>query len=128
MSFVIRLPGTGALSVKHIVRADIHHFAVQFFTDLGNVSRSVRIDSSAKRFIVLRGIHCRIGCTVHHDIGSCLADNLFHTYLIGNVHLVNVHTDGFYIPFGQLRHHIIAKLSLYTCYQYFHHCSPIHMA
>ena len=44
--FAVRLPRLCALTVKHIIRADVGHFAVQFLADICNVLSAASIDGT----------------------------------------------------------------------------------
>ena len=42
----VRLPRLSALTIEHIVRADVGHFAVQFLADICNVLSAASIDGT----------------------------------------------------------------------------------
>lgn len=53
-------PTAGALTVKYIIGADVHHFDVQTFADLSDISRSICIDFTAEFHVLFR---CGVGQT-----------------------------------------------------------------
>ena len=120
MTLVLWLPGSGALAVKHIIGTDIDHLAVQLLADIRNVLCAVRIDLTADFHVILRCIHCGIGCTVYHSVRCRLSDHLFHAGRICDIHLLNIHADSLNSALCQLIYHIISQLAFYACYQDFH--------
>ena len=70
MPFVIRLPGAGSGSVKHIIRADVHHFDSSVPAGKSYIARSLAIDFPAQLHIVFCSIYCSICSTVNHCVSS----------------------------------------------------------
>ena len=117
---IVRLPGPCALSVEHIVRAEIDHGNIQFPAHLRDVLRSVHIYLPADIHLIFRGVHGRPRGAVHHAVRTDFADHLSHRGFVCDIHLVHIHADAFVSPERKLIHHIMPQLSFYTCYQYFH--------
>ena len=115
LSFIIRLPWSGAFSVKYVICTDIDHFQIQLFADLCNIFCPLRIDLMTEFRIVFCCIYCGISCTVNHRFHFRLLDDLLYFCCIGDIHLFYVYTDSGMPAFGEFVHYIIAKLAFYTC-------------
>ena len=122
MTLVIRLPRTGALSVKHVIRTDIDHLQIQLRTDFCDILRTTGIDLAHffNLILILCQIHSRPCRTVNDCLHVGFPDHTLHRSRICDIHLLNVHTDTGMTPFRQFIHHIMAKLSFDTCHQYSH--------
>lgn len=66
----VRLPGLCALPIKHIVRANIGHLAIQFLANVRNVLGTTSIDCTNFCYfiVILCHIHSSPRCTVNHSI------------------------------------------------------------
>ena len=109
---VVRLPGTLALAVEHVVRADVHQLAVQFFADSGDIAGTLRVDLTAQLQVIFRCVYCSICSAVDH----CVWRNLFHYTVnrsrVRDIHLLHVHSHGLDSPLRKLVHQILPQLSL----------------
>ena len=83
----VRLPRLCALTVKHIVRTDISHLAVQFLANICNVLRAACIDSTNLRnfIVILCHIHSSPCCTMDHGIRIYFCNYFLNSVLISNI-------------------------------------------
>ena len=140
----VRLPRSGALTVKHIVCGKIHHFDAKLFADLCNVLCAKNVDA-ADDFLLVLILSCIYSCpcrAVDHAVHASLCDGFFYSSCICNIH-GNVRHSGnsrsildsavlggkvraypFVSAFVKFVHYIMTKLTGHTCYKQFHKNSP----
>ena len=84
----IWLPWLCALSIKHIIRTDIYHLTIQFFTHLCDIFGTACINRMYDRLFIfiLCIIYCCPCCTMHHNIWIHFAHYLFYRCSICNIH------------------------------------------
>ena len=116
ISLIIRFPGSCALPVKHVVRADIHHFQTQLPAYFRNVLCTVSIDFAADLHIILCSIHSRVGSTVDNSFHIRLPDHFSACLGICDIHLLHIHANAYMASLSQLVHYVMSQLSLYTCH------------
>ena len=136
----VRLPGLRPLPVKHIIRTDIHHWAVKFFTYFSNIAGTFRIHGTNFLYlvIILSQIHCCPCCAVNHSIRSRLMQSRVNCIFVRNIKLMICHgtysgailhatvslrhirANAFYSALRQFIHHIMSKLSAHACHKDFH--------
>ena len=114
MSLIIRLPGSGSLTVKHVIRTDIHHFNVQFSAHFGNVSGPVRVDPAAYFHIVLSRVHSRISGAVNHRVHIGFSNHLIAGGPVSDVHLLHINAHRIQTAFYHLVYDVMAKLAFYA--------------
>ena len=136
----IWLPGLCALTIKHIVRADIGHLTIQFLAYICNILRAARIDSTdfCHFIVILCHIHSSPCCTVNYSIRIYFCNNFLNSIFVGNVLcyircfcyrrticytavvFLNIRTNTFMTALQQLIHHIMAQLTANACYKKLH--------
>ena len=113
--WIVRFPGTGAFSVKHIIGTEVDHGNIQLPAHFCNIFCSQSVDFAAHFHLILCCIHSCPGCTVHHFVRTDFLHDSAYCRFICDVHLLHIHANAFISPFRQLIHHIVTKLSLYSC-------------
>ena len=136
----VRLPRLCTLTIKHIVCADIGHFAVQLLADICNVLSASSIDGTNFRYFIfiLSHIHSSPCCTMDHGIRIYFCNYFFDIVLISNIQcyiwslrhrrtisnttvvFLNVRTYPFMATLQQLVHHIMAQLTANARYKKLH--------
>ena len=136
----VRLPRGLTLAVEDVVRGDIDHLRIHELRGIRDVLHAVDIDRLYLRTIRL--ILCSIdrgpGCTVHDDIRMKLTDDGGNLCTIRDVHLhirhtghrriihhtavyrLDVRADTLIAALREFVHHIVAELTIDTCYKYVH--------
>ena len=140
----VRLPGSGSLTIEHVIGREIHHFDAQFFADFCNIFGTNHIDEADffPFVLVLSGIHGGPCSAVYNCIRLAVCKDFFHRSGIGDIHAHIRHggyrravpdsgifrgkvgADAFVAAFMKLIHHIMSKLSCHTCHKQFHSFSP----
>ena len=136
----IRLPRLGSLSVKHIVRGQIEHFAIQFLAGISNVlgTACINFSNSFYLIVIFCHIHSSPCSTVDHRIRFDSFNHLGNRIFICDVQLYIVHsgnraticdtcigichirTDALMTSFIQFIHDIMAQLTINACYEELH--------
>ena len=136
----IWLPGLCALTIKHIVRADIGHLTIQFLAYICNILRAASIDCTDLCYfiVILCHVHSSPCCTMDHGIRIYFYNYFFNGFFISNIQshircfcyhriisnttvvFLNIRTNTFMAALQQLIHHIMAQLTANACYKKLH--------
>ena len=136
----VRLPRGLALTVEDVVGGDIDHLRIHELRGIGDVLHAVNIDRLYLRTVrlILCGIDRGPGRTVHDHIRMKLANDGGNLGTIRDIHLhirhtghrriihhtavyrLDVRADTLIAALREFVHHIVAELTIDTCYKYVH--------
>ena len=138
--FAVGLPGFRALTVEHVVGADVGHLAAELFAGVGDVLGTAGVDRANLRHvgIVFGHVNCSPCGAMNHGIGLDFRKSLVDRGRICNVELHirhgrdgrtvsntaigrrHVRTNARVAALCKFIHYIMAQLATHTCHKEFH--------
>ena len=84
----VRFPRRSATAVKHVVRADIDHLCINFFSDASDVFCTFSVNCKDLRLLVFifGKVHCRPGGAMHNYVRLHALDGFGNRSRIRNIH------------------------------------------